>query len=173
MLTEVAAFDHGSVDHACFTDASGSGIAAWDSHSGNHTFRDVPLNWVLDTSLTHKRSRTSSALVEMAAIALLIGTMGPLWAPNAHVRVHCDNISAVSCLLRTHSSVRPLALLIRFISDRCFQLGIHISFMWIPGKTNVVADALSRRRSVDQLRYDWRISTYPLQPLENPFNLLT
>ena len=168
-MVEVADLDHGPVDHACFTDASGSGIAAWDSTSGQHTFMDVPPAWVIDASLSQKRSRTSSALVEMAAIALLFTTVGPLWAPKSNVRVHCDNAAAVSCLIRSHSSVRPLALLIRFISDRCILLGIHISFVWIPGRTNIVADALSRRRLVDHLRNSWRIATIPLQALEDPF----
>ena len=171
-IAEVADVIHGPVNNACFTDASGSGIAAWDSTSGQHTFMDIPPNWVLDSSLSHKRSRTSSALVEMAAIALLFTTVGPLWSPKSHIRVHCDNAAAVSCLIRLHSSVRPLALLIRFISDRCIQLGIHISFMWIPGRTNVVADALSRRRMVEHLRNSWRIATIPLLALEDPFALL-
>ena len=171
-IVEVADLNHGSVDHACFTDASGSGIAAWDSTSGQHTFMDIPPSWVLDSSLTHKRSRTSSALVEMAAIALLFTTVAPSWKPGAHIRVHCDNAAAVSCLIRSHSSVRPLALLIRFISDRCIFLGMHVSFVWIPGRTNLVADALSRRRMVDHLRNSWRIAILPLQALEDPFALL-
>ena len=65
---------------------------------------------------------------------------------GAHVRILCDNTTAVNVLSNMGTShSEPLNTLVKEIWEWCIQRNLWISVAHIPGKQNLIADFESRR----------------------------
>ena len=98
--------------------------------------------------------------VEILAIYLALQTFAKGWA-NSHIRVMCDNTTAVNVINHmgtSHSySCNSLA---KEIWEWCIARDIWVSNAHIPGKQNLVADFESRR---NQREAEWRLGKAALQ----------
>ena len=98
--------------------------------------------------------------VEMLAIYLALQTFAKGWA-NTHIRVMCDNTTAVNVINHmgtSHSdSCNSLA---KEIWEWCIARDIWVSIAHIPGKQNLFADFESRR---NQREAEWRLDKAALQ----------
>ena len=116
-----------------FTDASLSGWGA--EFQGTSTWG----RWTVTESKNHIN------YLEMLAIFLGLRTYASKKA-NIHIRIMCDNTSAVNILNymgTSHSD--PCNELAKVIWEWCIKRSMWISIVHIPGKNNVVADFESRR----------------------------
>lgn len=80
---------------------------------------------------------------ELATIKLAAAKWAKLWS-GARVFVHCDNCAAVAICTRGASRSAPLAKIMREIFWLISRENCELSVLHIPGKQNIVADALSR-----------------------------
>ena len=126
-----------------FTDASLSGWGAefQGTSTGGH--------WSAAESKHHIN------YLEMLAIFLGLRTFA-CSKGNIHIRIMCDNTSAVNILNHmgtSHSD--PCNELAKVIWEWCIKCNIWISIAHIPGKKNIVADLESRRR---QRESEWMLN---------------
>ena len=98
--------------------------------------------------------------LEMLAIYLALQNFAKGWA-NTHIRVMCDNTTAVNVINHmgtSHSdSCNSLA---KEIWEWCIARDIWVSVAHIPGKQNLVTDFESRR---NQREAEWRLNKAALQ----------
>ncbi|XP_028404044.1 uncharacterized protein LOC114526666 [Dendronephthya gigantea] len=136
-----------------YTDASLSGWGA--EFQGNATGG----NW------TEAESKMHINYLEMLAIYLGLKTFLSKKV-RLHIRIMCDNTSAVSILNHmgtSHSD--PCNELTKLIWEWCIHRKIWISTVHIPGKNNIVADIESRR---DKKESEWMLNKASLSDaLEN------
>lgn len=125
-----------SDDIALFTDASGSvGFGAildteWCAESWPESWRCSELC----------RNLT---LLELFPIVVAVEIWGGA-LQNKRVCFWTDNLSVVHCISRLTSSSPPVLALLRHLVLRCLQHNIWFRARHVPGKCNLVADALSR-----------------------------
>lgn len=119
-------------DHEIYTDASKTGWGAVFSNkklSGHWDFvEDVHIN-----------------VLEMQAILNTI-TKFTKYIKNSHIKVYCDNVTAVSTINKMGTSHSTNCnKLGQLIWEYCIENCIWITSTFIPGKENIEADALSRK----------------------------
>ena len=65
---------------------------------------------------------------------------------NKRVKVECDNISVVQIINTTSSSCKNCIQLIQFLTMRGLEYNFRVIADWIPGKSNIKPDLLSRQK---------------------------
>jgi hypothetical protein len=145
--TAYETLDRGAPQTRIFTDASLSGWGA--ECEGQST----------GSQWTEAEAKNHINYLEMFAIYLGLKTFASKQA-NVHIRLMCDNTSAVTILNHmgtSHSdSCNDLA---KIIWQWCMKRNIWISVAHIPGKNNIVADFESRR---NQRESEWMINKVSL-----------
>lgn len=121
------------------TDASGIGLGA--SWGDRWSVWDIPFEWSFAFN-----ARQSSASLEARAILSAVLTWQHLWPPGSIICIKNDNAAAVQAFTARHSPVPDISDAIRI----AFQIAINLHLAellvsWIPGETNLRADALSRK----------------------------
>jgi len=116
-----------------FTDASGS--LGWGAVYGSRWLQG---SWSPDEILA------SIEYKELYAICGACSSWGHLWQ-KLRILVYCDNEAVVMCLAKGYSKSPAVMDLIRRLFFVCTKFGFTVSAKHIPGRTNVAADALSRR----------------------------
>ena len=96
------------------------------------------------------------AHLEILNIVVTRKVWAQYWA-NKRIKVHCDNMAVVEVLRNGRARDNTLALLARNIWLICAMFNIHITVLHIPGRSNVLADLLSR----------WQFSSVVFQLLSN------
>ncbi len=113
-----------------FSDASGLGFASvWGSHWIQGPFLQ---NW----------DRVNIAVKELLPIVLAVHQWGPQMT-NTRILFMCDNESVVFCLNNQTSKDDMLMTLLRKLVLAALKFNIVFRAKHIPGKCNVVCDALS------------------------------
>ena len=88
----------------------------------------------LDNKITH---------LEILNIVVALKVWATHWA-NQRICIHCDNMAVVEVLSSGRARDPTLALIARNIWIICAIFHIHIVVVHIPGKSNILADLLSR-----------------------------
>ena len=83
------------------------------------------------------------AHLEILNIVVALKVWATHWA-NQRIRIHCDNMAVVEVLSSGRARDPTLALIARNIWLICAIFHIHIVVVHIPGKSNILADLLSR-----------------------------
>ena len=76
---------------------------------------------------------------------------------DTHIRLKCDNTTAVACINRMASTKPMLMALTREIWLWALQRNINLSAEFLPGRLNTIADEQSR--VVENLDAEWMV--YP------------
>ena len=131
-----------------YTDACGNGLGVFVVDSGDWTYLPVPEKYRINPD-AHSDSviAVGSTLIEVAAIVLAIMTFKDAWQ-DRNVHIHSDNSGAVGVFTRRHSSSAAIGSMLTFAVDLCSARNISVHVSWIPGVTNVIADAISRAELV-------------------------
>ena len=88
------------------------------------------------------------AHLEILNIFVALKVWATLWA-NGRIRIHCDNMAVVELLSSGRARDATLALIARNIWLICAIFHIHIVVVHIPGKSNILANLLSRWQFTD------------------------
>lgn len=91
------------------------------------------------------REDTHSNIRELDMVRLLLEQRGDMFR-DRHIHVRLDNTSSVSVVNKGGSSSVALNRLARLIWSLRHKYRVHLSASFIPGRANVRADALSRRK---------------------------
>ena len=94
-------------------------------------------------SVQAARFRTSSTLLEVAALLLALRAWCRAWA-GGEVTLFCDNKAAGRVWSKRHARHPKIAGLIRAMMHLCIQYDISLSVVFIKGALNTRADAVSR-----------------------------
>ena len=134
-----------------YTDASNSG---WGAHSGPLTASGL---W------PHHRLDRHINVLESEAVVLALRSFHPELA-GKHVRVCTDN-TTVACYINRQGGARsrPLSLKTEELLRWCHSRSISLTATHVPGKFNILADALSRSHSIIQT--EWTIAHSCLEPI--------
>ena len=100
--------------------------------------------------------------LEMINILVAIRAWAGRWA-NHKILIHCDNQAVVAIMASSKTRDLTLAAIHRNILMECAKFDIELNTVHIAGKSNVVADALSRL-SLDS-RYMQSIYSYVADPV--------
>ena len=120
--------------HPLFTDASVSG---WGAHL-------EPEGLLCDGVWTPDESQLHINILEMKAILLALKQCQDILA-NSSIMVATDNSSVVAYIRKEGGTHSPsLCMEVWETLLWCFEKGISIRVRHIPGKTNILADCLSR-----------------------------
>ena len=85
---------------------------------------------------------------------------------NTHIRIMCDNTTAVDVINHVGTSHSdPCNFLVKEIWEWCITCQIWISAAHIPGKNNLIADVESGR---NQTESEWQLDKVSLY---NPFEI--
>ena len=87
----------------------------------------------------------SSTLLELIPIVAAAVIWGSQWS-RQRIIFHCDNEGLVFILNKRRSPDSTIMLLIRRLTLLSLQYQFHLVALHIPGSTNEIADALSRRQ---------------------------
>ena len=119
-----------------WTDAS---LEGWGGH-------DQEGNWVAG-SWGELDRHLHINLLELKAVKLSLDSQ--LVAPNSSIRLFSDNVTTIRALANRGSTKSlPVTLLVEEILQLCWRKSIQIHPHQIPGKLNVLADALSRNSTI-------------------------
>ena len=150
-----------------YVDASGSGIGATD---GTHAYAGqvCPIDDPVDII----------AELEGANVVVAMDTFLSHKHLGKHIRVHCDNQAAVSVFTsgRGHNGVLLDSARKAWMIQA--RLGIRISYVHVPGVSNVIADRLSRAHLSRAMYNDARlqVQTHNLvivDPATRTFDLIS
>ena len=119
-----------------YTDASGN----W----GFGAFYGAENRW-LQGQWKEEDRKESIEYKELYAIVAACATWGHQWS-SRRIQLHCDNEAVVACVSSGTSRAPGLMSLLRCLVMICARLNFVVSAVHVPGRTNVVADALSRGR---------------------------
>ena len=121
-----------AADLEIFTDASGT--QGWGAYYAGR--------WMQGRWTTDQLAMTIE-WKELYAVLMACSTWGSLW-PKLRIMLHCDNEAVVACL-KSGTSRAPLVMsLLRELFFICSSSNFHLSASHIAGKSNCIADSLSR-----------------------------
>lgn len=129
-------------DSVLTTDAS---LTGWGS-----TFLDLKArgDWTPEQSARHSNVRELTAVL-LSLRAFRVQLQG------RSVLLRSDNVTTVASINRLVGKSRQLNDVVRSIFQLCHEHSISLRALWIPGKSNSVADELSRRPDPN----DWELSS--------------
>ena len=134
-----------------YTDASQRG---WGAHMGSLTASGI---WDLEMSLLHINH------LELEAVFMALKEFQHT-LPDKHILLNTDN-TTVACYLNKQGGARSFSLSQR--AERillwCQEKEIHLTATYIPGKLNILADALSRSHML--LPTEWTLVHKALEPV--------
>ena len=126
----VAAFD-------LYSDASGSfGCGAFNPDQSLWFQLSWPQSW----------SSVNIAAKELVPIVVAASIWGAHWS-GSHVCFHCDNEAVVKAIQNHNAHEDTLIQLLRCLFFYSARFQFHFSAKHIPGKDNVIADAISRNNT--------------------------
>ena len=136
---------------AMFTDASTKG---WGAHMGDLSAAGL---WSPQQKLWHINS------LELEAVVLALQEFLPL-ASGKHIRVHTTN-TTVACYLNKQGGARSptLSQKVESLLRWCHAHAIQISAVHISGRLNILADSLSRSKTI--LQTEWTLVKKVLIPV--------
>lgn len=140
--------NHPQPHHQITTDAS---LTGWGAESAGVSSGG---NW------SHSESKHHINYLEMLAILLGLQTFAKLDKSNTHIRIMCDNTTAVNILNHmgtSHSD--PCNSVAKEVWEWCIARKIWLSVAHIPGKQNLVADFESRRNRRES---EWKLDKVSL-----------
>ena len=153
-----AFLDHPKIDHEIELDSSLQGLGArWGFQVYAFT---IPLGFK-QYNVVH---------LEMINILVAIRTWGQAWTGKT-LLVHCDNVASVLSTGATKDLT--LAAMARNITMEVAKLDINLRTVHIAGKTNIVADCLSRWFMGNQYRQKLHSILPCPQWVQTPENALT
>ena len=117
-----------------YTDASGS----W----GFGAYYGAEQRW-LQGKWTDDQAELSIGYKELYAVVAACSTWGHHWS-SMRLRIHCDNAAVVACIRSGTSRAPRLMPLLRCLVMICARQNFVLSAEHVAGRTNVIADALSR-----------------------------
>ena len=117
-----------------YTDASGS----W----GFGAYYGAEQRW-LQGKWTDDQAELSIEYKELYAVVAACLTWGHHWS-SMRLRIHCDNAAVVACIRSGTSRAPRLMPLLRSLVMICARQNFVLSAEHVAGRTNVIADALSR-----------------------------
>ena len=126
-------------DISLYTDASG--VKGYGAYYQGQWFRG---DWV-PSQLLVQGNETSIAYHELFPIVLAACIWGHNWSQK-RILFYCDNKAAVTAIDKGTSSSPLLAKLLRVLTLRSMQGNVLVRASHVPGKTNGIADALSRKQ---------------------------
>ena len=129
------------VDYEVMTDASGRfGCGGpW----GNRWFQVQWSPGYRITKLKNPFSQDSILLRELLPVVIAAAIWEKEWK-NSVVRVRCDNDGAVAAINSGYSKIQGISHLLRCLFFFQAHYGLHVKAEHIPGRENVLADAISR-----------------------------
>lgn len=125
-----------SHDLGLYTDASGA--QGWGAYYHDKR-RWIAGEW------DEQQQETTIEFKELYAVVAACATWGHLW-PRLRVQLHCDNKAVVDCIASGASRAPHLMPLLRCLMMIAAQMNFHVCAVHVPGRHNVIADALSRGR---------------------------
>ena len=129
-----------------FTDACDTGYGA---RYGNRWFQG---KWnAAQLAFAHVHTRISMPYLELHALTHAAVVWGPLWR-NKRIVFRCDAEAAVRAVERMRSRKDSMSALLRLLYATAAKNGFLFRCVHIAGKSNVVADVLSRGCSLQELR---------------------
>ena len=128
-----------ATDLGLFTDASGAvGWGAYYTKEGR---------WMQGKWSAEDASQ-SIEFKELFAILMACNTWGSDWCRH-RIAVHCDNKAIVDCLASGTSKSPPVMSLLRKMFMVCAKYNFTVVAKHVPGKSNCIADSLSRYNMQD------------------------
>lgn len=137
-----------------YTDACLSGYGCWEDRDWQAGYYNVSVtpdlssvdqshqHWV-NVHVEDLESQSNINVLELIPVWLYVKRRAPEWR-NLHVLCRCDNISVQFAINKGHSSNQACMSLLRDIFWVCATENIHLTVLYIRGKDNGLADALSR-----------------------------
>lgn len=127
-----------SEDLELFTDsAGGSGLGYGAYFQGQWFNGKWPAHW---HTCGLSKDITFLELFPIVASVFVWGDM----LQDKKIRFNCDNMAVVDILNKLSSKNSNVMLLVRILTLQCLRLNIMIKAAHVPGKSNVICDALSR-----------------------------
>ena len=126
-------------DISLYTDASG--VKGYGAYYQGQWFRG---DWA-PSQLLVQGNETSIAYHELFPIVLAACIWGHNWSQK-HILFYCDNKAAVTAINKGTSSSPLIAKLLRVLTLRSMQGNFLVQASHVPGKTNGIVDALSRKQ---------------------------
>ena len=117
-----------------YTDASG----AW----GFGAFYGAEQRWIQGQWSCEDKEK-SIEFKELYAIVAACATWGHHWS-SRRIQLHCDNEAVVACVRSGTSRAPHLMPLLRCLVMLCARMNFVLSAKHVAGRSNVIADALSR-----------------------------
>ena len=117
-----------------YTDASG----AW----GFGAFYGAEQRWI-QGQWSGEDKEKSIEFKELYAIVVACATWGHHWS-SRRIQLHCDNEAVVACVRSGTSRAPHLMPLLRCLVMLCARMNFVLSAKHVAGRSNVIADALSR-----------------------------
>ena len=124
-------FSHKKFDLQVHLDACLNGLGAI---CGNEVYSIPLIPGFLDYYIVH---------LKMIIILVAIRAWATRWATHS-ILIHCDNQAVVAIMASSKTRDLTLAAIHRNILMECAKFDIELHTVHIPGKSNIVADALSR-----------------------------
>ena len=138
-----------------FTDASHEG---WGAHLDGHHASGT---WGTEVRSTHINT------LEMKAVELALKSLLPV-LPRGHVRVRSDNATVIAYINHQGGTVsNSLSTLTESILTWADSKGVTLSAVHVKGKSNVLADLLSRPDTI--LQTEWTLVHQALTPVWERF----
>ena len=138
-----------------FTDASHEG---WGAHLDGHHASGT---WWTESLSTHINT------LEMKAVELALKSLLPV-LPRGHVRVRSDNATVIAYINHQGGTVsNSLSTLTESILTWADSKGVTLSAVHVKGKSNVLADLLSRPDTI--LQTEWTLVHQALTPVWERF----
>ena len=126
-------------DFELYTDASGA--HGYGAYYQGQWFRG---DWE-PSQLLGLNSETSIAYQELFPIVVAACVWGHTWQQK-RIMFHCDNEATVNCINKGGSSSPLIAKLLRLLTLKAMFGNFVVRAAHVPGKTNCIADALSRKQ---------------------------
>ena len=129
-----------------YSDACDTGYGAF---YGSHWLQGTWSAALLEFAKVHKR--ISMPFLELYALTQAAVTWGALWR-GQRITFYCDAQASVAAVRIMRSRRDSMSLLLRLLFATAARHGFEFRCVWLEGKTNEIADRLSRGCDAQELR---------------------